>query len=183
MVIRELTRSELVILKRAFHYWGVFDYFKDKAIVLDLDDSKKKKKSVCVSTKEIEATTTIATTDATNNEITHLGLEIGELHKKFVPSLAGADLFVRIGCNGTHCVSVDDVAEALVLYGRDVMGESVIQCPQGIVENDVVVILNQIGQAIGVGRTRFSSAGLRQKGKVTITTLDDAGRYLREEGN
>ena len=112
----------------------------------------------------------------------HAGLAIGELKKQFVPSMAGADLFARFGKRNNFYVTVNDNAEKLILYGRDVMGESIVEYPDMLDENELVIILNGRHEAIGVGRTRFAGKSLLQKGKVTITTLVDAGYYLREEG-
>jgi 60S ribosome subunit biogenesis protein NIP7 len=77
---------------------------------------------------------------------------------------------------------VSDSAEQLVLYGRDVMGDSVLEAPAELGENEPVIITNRAGEAIGIGRTRFPGKLLSQKGRVTITTLVDAGSYLRDEG-
>jgi ribosome biogenesis protein Nip4 len=68
------------------------------------------------------------------------------------------------------------------LYGRDVMGESILEASGILGENELVIILNTRFEAIGVGRTRFAGRSLLQKGRITVTTLMDAGYYLREEG-
>jgi len=111
-----------------------------------------------------------------------MGLAIGELKKEFVPSVAGADLFARSGKRNDHYIVVNENAEKLILYGRDVMGDSIVKAPKMLDENELVIILNERQEAIGVGRTRFAGRSLLQKGKITITTLADAGYYLREEG-
>ena len=49
-------------------------------------------------------------------------------------------------------------------------------------ENELVIVLNTASEAIAVGRTRFASKSLFQRGRVTVTTIADAGYYLREEG-
>jgi len=48
-------------------------------------------------------------------------------------------------------------------------------------ENELVIILNSRLEAIGIGRTRFAGKSLLNKGKITITTVSDAGYYLRDE--
>lgn len=110
------------------------------------------------------------------------GLAVGELGKQFSPTLAGADLFTRAGHRNRFYVLVADNAEQLVLYGRDVMGDSILDAATDLRENELVILTNRRGDAIGIGRTRFSGRGLLQKGRITITTLADAGRYLRDEG-
>jgi len=110
------------------------------------------------------------------------GLVLGQLKKQFTPSMSGADLFARLGKRNRFYVTVNENAEKLVLYGRDVLGESIVEAPEELEENDLVIILNTRHEAIGIGRTRFVGTALLQKGKATITTLVDAGYYLRDEG-
>ena len=69
-----------------------------------------------------------------------------------------------------------------VLYGRDVMGDSISLASDKLDENELVIILNSKQEAIGIGRTRFAGKSIFQKGRITITTLVDAGLYLRNEG-
>ena len=173
MAIRQPTREELTTLRRAFGNWDVFDYFADKMIYLSDSEGRN---AVCVSTKAVEQI-------ALASNVEYVGLEIGALHKKFIPTIAGADLFVKVGCNRKYCVVIGGHGQDLVLYGRDVMGESVIQASEDLSENEIVILLNESGDAVGIGRTRFDGTMLKQEGRVTITTLQDAGRYLREEGN
>ena len=50
-------------------------------------------------------------------------------------------------------------------------------------ENEVVIILNQKREAIAIGKTRFGESLLLQNDKIAVTTMIDAGLYLRSEGN
>jgi len=131
-------------------------------------------KIVCVMPAELEVITRM--------QPYHAGLAIGELKKQFVPSMAGADLFVRSGKRNEFYIIVNENAEKLVLYGRDIMGESIVEASDTLGENELVILLNSRLEAIGIGRTRFAGRSILQKGKVTVTTLNDAGYYLREEG-
>lgn len=131
-------------------------------------------KTVCLVSPDLEKRMDLAPFSA--------GLAVGELGKQFSPTLAGADLFTRVGHRNRFYVSVADNAEQLVLYGRDVMGDSVIDVATDLGENELVILTNRRGDSIGIGRTRFSGGGLLQKRRITITTLADAGRYLRDEG-
>ena len=76
---------------------------------------------------------------------------------------------------------MSDKAEKLVLYGRDIMGESIVEASDALDENELIIVLNTMFEAIAVGRTRFKGRSLFQKGRVTVTTISDAGYYLREE--
>jgi predicted RNA-binding protein (TIGR00451 family) len=77
---------------------------------------------------------------------------------------------------------VNENAEKLVLYGRDIMGDSIVSASEALDENELVIITNEKREAIGVGRTRFAGKSILAKGRITITTLADAGQYLRDEG-
>lgn len=150
--------------------WGAFEFFIDKFLVVQ----ENGKKTICLVPKELEEFAVL--------QPFVMGLAIGELKKEFVPSVAGVDLFARSGKRNRHYIIVNEKAEKLVLYGRDIMGDSIIEASDMLDENELVAILNDKGEAIGVGRTRFAGILLLQKGKITITTIADAGYYLREEG-
>jgi 60S ribosome subunit biogenesis protein NIP7 len=170
MTYRKPTREEKTVINRALDKWGVFEFFKDKSLTVQ----ENGKKVICLVQKELEELVVM--------DPFAMGLAIGELKKEFVPSVAGTDLFVRSGKKNRYYVTVNENAEKLVLYGRDVMGDSIIEASNMLDENELVAILNDKGEAIGIGRTRFAGRPLLQKGKITITTIADAGYYLREEG-
>jgi 60S ribosome subunit biogenesis protein NIP7 len=169
--LRELSREEQTAVKRAFHRWGVFEFFKDKSLLVDEGDQKK----ICMLSPGLVSRLPMVAPE-------YAGLVIGVLQKGFTPSIPGADLFVRHAKRNGYYVTVSDNAEQLVLYGRDVMGDSITTVSDTLDENELVIILNSKQEAIGIGRTRFAGKSILQKKKVTITTLADAGLYLRDEG-
>jgi 60S ribosome subunit biogenesis protein NIP7 len=169
-------RNERTKINRALDRWGAFEFFKDKVLVLQKDDTKKKI-VVCLVNEKIEELLMAGTISPYS-----LGLAIGELGKEFSPSIAGADLFARYGKINKFYVVVSEKAEKLVLYGRDIMGESIVEASEALTENELVILLNISHEAVAIGRTRFSGNLLLQKGRVTVTALADAGYYLREEG-
>jgi ribosome biogenesis protein Nip4 len=140
-------------------------------------DDKKKVVVVCLVTDRIEELIRIHMMQPFS-----LGLAIGELKKQFLPSIAGADLFARYGERNKFYIVVGEKAENLVLYGRDIMGESIVEASSALGDNELVIVLNTGSEAIAVGRTRFAGKSLFQSGRVTVTTIADAGYYLREEG-
>lgn len=178
MIYRKPSMDERTKINRALDRWGAFEFFKDKALMIQKDD-KKKAVVVCLVTDRIEEKMMM---------MIHmmppfsLGLAIGELKKQFLPSIAGADLFARYGERNKFYIVVGEKAENLVLYGRDLMGESIVEASDALDENELVIVLNTASEAIAVGRTRFAGKSLFQKGRVTVTTIADAGYYLREEG-
>jgi 60S ribosome subunit biogenesis protein NIP7 len=169
-------RNERTKINRALDRWGAFEFFKDKVLVLQKDDTKKKI-VVCLVNEKIEELLMAGMISPYS-----LGLAIGELGKELSPSIAGADLFARYGKINKFYIVVSEKAEKLVLYGRDIMGESIVEASEALAENELVILLNTGHEAIAIGRTRFSGKSLLQKGRVTVTTVVDAGYYLREEG-
>jgi ribosome biogenesis protein Nip4 len=76
---------------------------------------------------------------------------------------------------------VNEVAEKLVLYGRDILGQSIVQTSHMLRENEIVIVLNARKESLGIGRTKVSAASLLCHGRSTVVTLVDAGYYLRSE--
>ena len=173
MICRQPAKDERTQINRAFDRWGAFEFFKHKSLIIQ--EVGAKKKVVCLVTGGIEKAVQVM-------DPYSVGLAIGELKKQFIPSIAGADLFARYGERNKFYIMVGEKAENLVLYGRDIMGESIVAASDALDENELVIVLNTAFDAIAVGRTRFAGRSLFQKGRVTVSTIADAGYYLREEG-
>jgi 60S ribosome subunit biogenesis protein NIP7 len=95
--------------------------------------------------------------------------------------LQGADIIARSSKKFPYVV-VNEFAEKLVLYGKDLFGQSIVQTSEMLRENQIVILLNTRNEALGIGRTKVSGASLLCHGKTTVVTLVDAGYYLRSEG-
>lgn len=174
MICRQPAREERTQINRALDRWGAFEFFKHKPLIIQ--EVGTKKKIVSLVTGGIEKAIQVM------EDPYSAGLAIGELKKQFIPSIAGADLFARYGERNKYYITVGEKAENLVLYGRDIMGESIEAASDALDENELVIVLNTAFEAIAVGRTRFAGRSLFQKGRVTVSTIADAGYYLREEG-
>jgi ribosome biogenesis protein Nip4 len=174
LICRQPAREERTQINRALDRWGAFEFFKHKLLIIQ--EVGTKKKIVCLVTGDIEKAIQVM------EDPYSAGLAIGELKKQFIPSIAGADLFARYGERNKYYITVGEKAENLVLYGRDIMGESIEAASDALDENELVIVLNAAFEAIAVGRTRFAGRSLFQKGRVTVSTIADAGYYLREEG-
>ncbi len=172
MKYRDPTRQERTLINRALDRWGVFEFFRDRKISLAEGDESAK---VCLLPANLEPV-------LENLEPYFAGLVVGDLKKQFTPAMPGADLFARAAKSRRYYITVGENAEKLVLYGRDIMGDSIVAASDDLDENELVIILNSKSDAIGVGRTRFAGKSLFQKERITVTTLLDAGLYLREEG-
>jgi ribosome biogenesis protein Nip4 len=173
LICRQPTREERTQINRALDRWGAFEFFKHKLIIIQ--EVGTKTKLVCLVTDGIEKAVQVM-------DPYSAGLAIGELKKHFIPSIAGADFFARYGKRNKYYIMVGEKAEKLVLYGRDIMGESIVEASDALDENELVIVLNKALEAIAVGKTRFAGRSLFQKSRVTVTTIADAGYYLREEG-
>lgn len=172
MIFREPVKEEKTQIYRSLDRWGTFEYFRDKPLIIQILDTTR---VVCLVSDVLQESVRIT-------DPYHAGLVIGQLKKQFMPSLAGADLFVRHATKNKYYIVVNERAENLVLYGRDVMGESIVKASESLHENELIILLNKRFEAIAIGRTRFAGKLLFQKGKVTITNIADVGDYLRKEG-
>ncbi|MFL6344712.1 MAG: PUA domain-containing protein [Nitrososphaeraceae archaeon] len=95
--------------------------------------------------------------------------------------MQGADLIARTSKKFPHIV-VNETAEKLILYGRDVLGQSIVQTSEMLRESEIIILLNTRKEPIGIGRTKVSGESLLSQDKSTVVTLVDAGYYLRSEG-
>jgi 60S ribosome subunit biogenesis protein NIP7 len=171
LIYREPSREERTQINRALDRWGVFEFFRGKKLIIQIGGNKK---VVCLITDKLENAFQMM-------EPFSAGLAIGELKKQFMPSIAGVDLFARYGKRNRFYIVVNEKAEKLVLYGRDIMGESIVEASEMLSQNKLVIVLNTRSEAIGIGRTRFAGRMLFDKGRVTVTNIADAGYYLRQE--
>jgi ribosome biogenesis protein Nip4 len=109
------------------------------------------------------------------------GLFLGSIKlKKFYPSFPFLYFVSKFGINYPY-ILLNDKAEILFLYGRDVLGDSIIGFSSELKENCLVIILNKNKEPLGIGRTRFSDNTINEKGKITVSNLMDLGVYHRNE--
>ena len=78
--------------------------------------------------------------------------------------MQGADIIGRIS-NKFPYVIVNELAEKLILYGRNVLGQSIVETTENLNENEVLLLLNINKEPIGIGRTKFSGKYLLQEDK------------------
>ena len=74
---RKPNRKELTVLKRAFDKWGIFDFAKDKALVLN-DLGSNTIKEVFLLSASLEST-------IHHRQPYYAGLKVGELKKNSLP--------------------------------------------------------------------------------------------------
>ena len=171
---RKATRQELTTLKRAFDKWGVFDFFKDKSILIN--------EIKTLNIREVHFLSNEMEKIALCKQPSYAGLLISELKKHFSLSMQGADLISKVSKQFPYII-VNEIAEKSILYGKNVYSRSIISTSSTINENQIVIILNQKQEAIAIGKTRFGDSLLLKNGKIAVATMIDAGLYLRSEGN
>ncbi len=116
----------------------------------------------------------------------HSGILIGEVrNKKFVPNLNFAELVVNYNPKlNFPYVILENKGANLALYGRDIMGNSILDFFHEIRENQILIIFNQKKEVIGIGRSRFNNDLITQTDKITIDNVQDIGtHYLKDENN
>jgi 60S ribosome subunit biogenesis protein NIP7 len=116
----------------------------------------------------------------------HSGIIIGQVrNKKFLPNLNFAELVVNYNPRLNYpYVILENKGANLVLYGRDIMGNSIIDFFREIKENQILIILNQTKEVIGIGRSKYNNNLITQKDKITIDNIQDIGtHYLKKENN
>jgi ribosome biogenesis protein Nip4 len=116
-----------------------------------------------------------------------MGIQIGTIKKKkFLPGLNFAELVLSHHRNnglGFPHVIVNEKASNLVCFGRDVMGSSVISCYHKIKDNQVLIILNEKKEVLGLGRSRFSSLLLTSPNVITVDTVENIGTFYLQNEN
>ena len=168
-MFRILTRQEKTIILREFNKWGIFNYLQDK--ILAVKECENSIKYLFLIPSVLEKFIFYPCT-------CFGGLPIGNLHKKkFLPSIPFFDVVAKYSNNFLYVI-VNSNGEKLILYGRDVFGNSIEYASPGIEENSIILILSKSKELLGVGRARFSTTKIKENEKVTINTLLDLGTYL-----
>lgn len=175
-MFRKPTRGEMTALKRSYSNLGCFEYFEEKNKCILIKDRSNTK------AKEIYLTSESAGELAISIQPAHVGLLIGRLGNRLILSLEGAGMAHKAGCK-VPFVTVNENGERLVLYGRDVFGQSIIDASIDIQANQNLIILNNKLEIIAIGRARFPNPLLFKEDSTTVINLLDIGYYLRLQGD
>ena len=177
MTFRNLTNAEETILKRSFNNWGIFEIFKTlriliRTLFLDAVISDQKHtltlgysngteftepEKTIKRTKEVFVHSNIKYDDTLFNKIhpVIVGLKIGTIkNKRFSPGLNFAEFVVKHNKNMDYPhVIINTKAESLIVFGRDIMGSSILSYFKDIKENQQAIILNHNKEVIGLGKS------------------------------
>ena len=168
-MFRNLTTDEITRLRRGFNYWGVFSFFKNKSFVLKDYNTENEIYMIPSTMKKF----------VNLNEIYSIGIDIGILKKKFLPSIPFL-YYVSKYSDSYSYVIINDHASELFLYGRNLLGSSIIESSNNIRENDLVVVLDERLEPLGLGLSRCVNKQIKNN-KITVTNIYDLGNYLRKE--
>lgn len=106
----------------------------------------------------------------------HIGLRIGTLEDDgFRMDIQAAVLLA--GASRSQTVRVSEHASRLFLYGKDVLGSSVVSWSRSIRTGDACIVVNPRWEALGIGEVVGPFKG---KGPA-VQSLHDLGTYLRDQ--
>jgi ribosome biogenesis protein Nip4 len=190
-------QAAVTVLKRSFSNWGIFDLYEKTVIIVNepkYDAIRQMEKTVMEGSGEkisrglgVYVCSNHAQKElAIRLQPAHSGMMIGQIkNKKFFPNLNFAELVAKNNPNLNYPYVVLETKSAnLVTYGRDIMGDAIVDFFSGIKENHLVIILNKKKEVIGLGKSRFASNLITQGAKITIDNIVDIGTYyLKEENN
>jgi len=207
MTFRNLTNAEETILKRSFNNWGIFEIFKTlriliRTLFLDAVISDPKHTLTLGYSNGTEFTEPEKTIKRTEEVFVHsnikydntlfnkihpviVGLKIGTIkNKKFSPGLNFAEFVVKHNKNMDYPhVIINTKAESLIVFGRDIMGSSILSYFKDIKENQQAIILNHNKEVIGLGKSRYSGRLIIQPNVITIDTTQDISTYYLKSEN
>ena len=103
------------------------------------------------------------------------GLVLGTLEDGFHLDLQGAVLMSRHTKSQT--IRLTEHAARLVLYGRNVLGDSILWADRGLERGDACIVCNARGEALALGRVVGALKGPRE----AIQPIHDLGTYLRDQ--
>lgn len=110
-----------------------------------------------------------------------VGLALGEIKgEEFHLSLGGA---YEIAKHSTKKIIINSDAEQLFLYQRNVLCKSIIFCNENYYEKERLLVMNDKGDCLGIGRLLLPAKELMKKENANVEALQnliDLGWYLRK---
>jgi ribosome biogenesis protein Nip4 len=103
------------------------------------------------------------------------GLVIGTIEDGFHLDLQGAVLAARHTKSQT--IRLTEHAARLFLYGRNVLGDSILWADRTLAKGDACIVCNGRGEAMGLGTVVGNLKGPRE----AVKPIHDLGTYLRDQ--
>lgn len=182
MEFRKPNHAEKTILKKSFSKWGIFEYYDEITLFIRISETNPKDKKVYICSESFDSLDSLL-----RYELISMGLQIGMIRKKkFIIGLNFAEFVLekkkKEKFDFPHIV-ITEKAVNLICFGRDVMGNSIIYCSEGIDSNQILIIINKNHELVGIGRTRYTSELLLQPNLVTVDTIENIGTYYLQAEN
>ncbi len=192
------SREEITILKRAFNQWGIFHIYENLDIIAkpiekiissndNINNLQYLKNNENVKVKLIKrsdfevylCSNTQQKEFAIKFQPICSGIIMGKVvNKKFLPNINFAEMVVKYNFDLNYpYIILDNTGTNLATYGRDIMGNSIISYFKDIRENQILIMLNQKKEVIGIGQSRFNSELITQFDKITVDNIQDIGTY------
>ncbi|NHJ86575.1 MAG: hypothetical protein FK734_14005 [Asgard group archaeon] len=110
-----------------------------------------------------------------------IGLTIGEIKNDYLLiSLSGGQLIAK---KSEKKVIINQTAEQLFLYSRDIHSSSILSVDKTLQIGDKVLVMNEDDEFLGIGKIELLMNDLAKnenKDKTAIKNLIDLGWYLRK---
>jgi len=103
------------------------------------------------------------------------GLVLGTLEDGFHLDLQGAVL--AAAHTKAQTIRLTEHAARLFLYGRNVLGDSIVWADRGLQKGDACIVCNARGEALGLGLVVGTLKGTRE----AVKPIHDLGTYLRDQ--
>ncbi len=110
------------------------------------------------------------------------GYYVGSLDRntmEFKPTLPLAHRLAPY-CESMPCCRVDDDAEVIFLYGKDILEEHILNVYHAKRAESICLVTNKLGEALGWGR--LVPAKSKRGRKLRLVAVKDLGWYLRRGG-
>ena len=111
-----------------------------------------------------------------------IGLGFGEYRKDYglILSLGGASLIAKYS---TRSIKVNEKAESLFLYRRNILCQSIIEISGELEIDEKVLVVNEHNDFLGIGQLKISPQNVfleKYWQQLAIKNLMDLGWYLRK---
>lgn len=172
MKVRKAKRNEIeLVLKELSKFRNVKEIFSGKFLLVE----ENKWKEFFLAGKKILKICNIF------KDVHFAGFFIGETKRnKFKISLELAYEISKL--TNDRKVTINEKASQLFLYRRDILNNSIVDFDEKIRKGDIVIVCNEEGDCLGIGRAVIDGREFGKGKKLAIRNIIDRGWYLRKGG-
>jgi len=166
---RGLKEGERTTVRRSLDRWGAFPLAERFRMLARVDGGTV---DVFLTTPEVFKFVIL-------HQPYTAGIQLGTLRRRGLRLCLQGAVLVALESK-ERVVRVNEKAGTLFCYGRDIFGESVLETKPELRQNDVCIVGNDEGDALGLGRLEVAGERLKEK-RLVIVNIADLGQYLRTE--